>query len=82
MLTLDVAISTYKRDGIRKVEKMLPPPQEGVKYVVSWQEHDDNPIPSELSSRADVEVYRLDKKGLSNNRNNAISHCKGDIILI
>lgn len=84
MLTLDVAISTYKPEGIERVAKMLAPllPQEGVKYIVSWQEHNDAFIPESLANRGDVEVYRLEKKGLSNNRNNAIDHCKGDIILI
>lgn len=84
MLTLDVAISTYQPEGIERVAKMLSPllPQEGVKYIVSWQEHNDSYIPESLANRGDVEVYRLEKKGLSNNRNNAIDHCKGDIILI
>lgn len=82
MLTLDVTISTYKPDGIKRVEKMLLPPKEGVKYIVSWQEHGNEKIPEALSNRRDVEVYRLDVKGLSNNRNNAIKYCNSDIILI
>ena len=61
---------------------MLPAPQEGVKYIVSWQEHENVPVPESMEDRKDVEVYRLDLKGLSSNRNNAIEHCKGDIILI
>lgn len=81
-MTLDVAISTYRPEGIKRVEKMLPQPQEGVRYVVSWQEHEDTPIPESLMIRDDVDVYRLELKGLSNNRNNAINHCKGDIILV
>lgn len=82
MLTLDVAISTYQPEGMSRVAKMLPPVQEGVRYVVSWQEHRNASIPESILTRGDVEVYRLDVKGLSNNRNNAIDHCKGDIILI
>ena len=84
MLSLDVAISTYRPEGIQRVEKMLRPlpEQEGVKYVVSWQEHNNSDIPDYLAQRPDVEIYRLDKKGLSNNRNNAIENCKADIVLI
>ena len=83
-LSLDVAISTYRPEGIKRVEKMLSPlsPQEGVKYIVSWQEHANAPIPESLLSRDDVEIHRLDIKGLSNNRNNAMDHCHGDIVLI
>lgn len=82
MLSIDVAISTHKPEGIARVVEMLPSQKEGVNYIVSWQEHDETPIPSEILQRSDIKVYRLDKKGLSNNRNNAINHCRGDIILI
>lgn len=81
-LTLDVAISTYQPSGLQRVEKMLPEPRPNVRYVVSWQAHEDAEIPDSLADRRDVEIHRLDIKGLSNNRNNAIQHCKGDIILI
>lgn len=82
MLTIDVAISTHTTEGIKRVLKMLPPPREGVNYVVSWQNHENEKIPEELSLRNDVWVYRMDKIGLSNNRNNSIDKCKGDIVLI
>lgn len=80
-MTLDVAVATHGIDGLEKVGKMLLPPQEGVRYVVSWQEHADAPIPESMLSRDDVEVWRLDVKGVSNNRNNATDHCSADIIL-
>ena len=82
MLTLDIAISTYKPEGIKRVENMLLSPQPGVRYIISWQEHKNTAIPDNLHKRDDVEIYRLDVKGLSNNRNNAIEHCSADIILI
>lgn len=83
-MTLDVAISTYRPEGIHRVGKMLEglPVNPEVKYIVSWQEHQEVGIPEALKERWDVEVYRLDVKGLSNNRNNALEHCKGDIVLI
>ena len=61
---------------------MLPPPKDGVKYVVSWQEHENASLPDSIRNREDVEVYRYEEKGLSNNRNNAIEHCRGDVVLI
>lgn len=81
-LTLDVAVATHGKEGLKRVEKMLLPPRDGVRYVVSWQAHDNAPIPRPIAERDDVTVCRLDVKGLSNNRNNAISHCKSDIVLI
>lgn len=80
-LTLDVAISTYMPSGIQRVAAMNLPRVEGVRYIVSWQEHQNEPIPQEIAERSDIEVYRFDNRGLSLNRNNAISKCKGDIIL-
>lgn len=84
MLSLDVAISTYKPEGVERVAKMLEPlpVKDGVRYIVSWQEHGNTAIPESLEKRGDVVVYRFDRKGLSNNRNNALDHCQGDIILI
>lgn len=83
-LTLDVAIATYQPEGIKRVEKMLSgfPPRKDVKYIVSWQEYGQGEVLPSLQKREDVEIHFLDQKGLSNNRNNALSHCKGDIILI
>lgn len=82
VLTLDVAISTHKAEGIKKVESMLPPALPNVRYIVSWQEHFNEIIPQKLLSRDDVEIHRFEGKGLSNNRNNALNYCKGDIVLI
>lgn len=83
-MKLNVAISTYGSAGIKRVEKMLHniQPQNNVKYVVSWQDHFGHAISDYLIKREDVEIYRFDKKGLSNNRNNSIKYCDGDIILI
>lgn len=82
MLTLDIAVSTCRPEGIRRVESMVLPPQRGVRYVVSWQDHSDCPVPQSLESREDVVVVKTESKGLSNNRNNSIENCKADLILI
>lgn len=84
MLTLDVAICTYRPEGIERVVKMLErlPQIPFVNYVVSWQEHQDAPLPDYLKNRKDVKVFRLRERGLSNNRNNALDHCTSDVVLI
>ena len=82
MSTLDVSIATFRPEGIERVEKLLLPPREGVRYIVSWQEHENAAIPESIKNRDDVDVWRLDVKGVSHNRNNSLKHCNGDIILI
>lgn len=84
MLTLDVAVATFRPDGILRVEKMMESitPQNGVNFIVSWQEHEDREIPEALKKREDVKIYRLEIKGVSNNRNNALEKCEGDLVLI
>lgn len=54
---------------------------DGVRYVVSWQDHRNAPIPKQLSSRPDMNILRYEKSGQSHNRNNAFDHCTADVIL-
>ncbi len=82
MLTLQIAIPTHTPRGIGRVEKLLLPPQEGVGYVVSWQDHRGASIPASIADRNDVEILRFDGSGLSANRNNALEYCRADIVLI
>lgn len=81
-MTLDVAISTYRPEGIERVAKMYLPVLPDVRYVVSWQAHDGASIPPALSNRRDVEIHRFDSMGQSHNRNNALRHCRADIVLM
>lgn len=80
ILKIDIAVATIGR-RIEGVARMLLPPLEGVAYVVSWQGHQGISLPEQLR-RDDVEVCRFDGSGLSRNRNNAIAHCRGDIVVI
>ncbi|MDE6370136.1 MAG: glycosyltransferase family 2 protein [Duncaniella sp.] len=80
MTTIDFALITYRPEGIKRVAENNLPILPGVRYVVSWQSHENTPIPPELI-RQDILIYRYDGKGLSNNRNNAISHCTADVIV-
>lgn len=81
-LTIDIAVATIGEKGLGKFERMLTPPEPGVRWVVSWQEHAGKNIPQFLRDRNDVEILRFEGKGLSRNRNNAIENCVSDIVLI
>lgn len=80
MLTLDLAIVTHRPEGIARVAAMYLPSIDGVRYIISWQDHADTPVPESLV-RDDIEIYRFDGRGISLNRNNAYDHCRADIIL-
>lgn len=47
-MKLDVAISTYQPQGLQRVADMNLPQVEGVRYVVSWQQHGGARIPEQL----------------------------------
>lgn len=79
--SLSVTISTMGPDGIERVAAMNLPQVSGVEYIVSWQKHDDMPVPQSIL-RDDIKIVRTSTIGLSNNRNNAISHAIGEVILI
>ena len=80
MLTLDIAIVTHRPEGIARVAAMNLPVIDGVRYVVSWQSHEEAPVPESLV-RDDVEIHRFDGRGISLNRNHAYDHCRADIVL-
>lgn len=82
-MTLDVLISTLGNDGIRRVVEMNLPQVENVRYIVSWQLPGECPgaVPRELV-RDDVSINRLNLRGLSINRNNAIRLSTADVCLI
>lgn len=83
MLTVDILICTID-DGIGRVPAVLLPPAEGVRYLVSWQLSDSVPrtVPEALGHRCDVSVHTLRGRGLSANRNHALSLAAADIVLI
>ncbi len=82
-MKLEVLISTFGHDGIRRVVGMDLPRVEGVGYVVSWQLPGECPatVPCELV-RNDVKVCQIDSRGLSVNRNNAIRQSAADVCLV
>lgn len=81
-MTLDLALVTWQPEGIARVAAQQLPRVDGVRYIVSWQCHGNAPVPESLASRDDVEIHRCELTGVSNNRNNAVDHCRADIILM
>lgn len=81
MTTIDIIIATHEPQGIRRVESMNAPQIEGVRYIISWQNHGGAPIGA-LAGRPDMEILRFDRAGLSRNRNNAIAHARADVIVV
>ena len=80
-LTLTVCIPTFGANGILDVAHQQLPQTDGVDYVVSWQ-NGIGDIPEELKQRSDIHIYRITGCGVSANRNNALRHAAGDIVLI
>ena len=83
-MTVEILICTLD-EGIMRGPQELMPPQEGVGYVVSMQwtkESSLELVPECLRERGDVTVSYLQGRGLSRNRNNAISHAQGDILVL
>ena len=83
LMTLDILICSLNK-GIVRVQDVLLPPQEGVRYVVSYQYTDDrylDLIPQVLLTRDDVAVYKYKGHGLSANRNLALDKATADIVM-
>ena len=58
-MTLDILICSLDK-GVVRVQDVLLPPQENVRYIVSYQYTDDRYlelIPKVLSKRTDISVY-------------------------
>lgn len=67
---------------IARLPMFVPPPCEGVCYVVSWQDQGED-IPADvsgfLSRRPDTTLSRCPGTGLSRNRNHALAHCRTEL---
>ena len=80
-IVLQVMICAYGPDGIERVAKGVHPATEGVEYLVSWQTDGNYHIPSQLD-RDDFKIITSPTKGLSVNRNIALSQATAPILLI
>lgn len=82
-MRLEILISTYGADGIRRLAQPdVLPPCEGVGYLISWQRAGCGAeIPSGLV-RPDVRIVISSSKGSGANRANCLNHAKGEWCLI
>lgn len=78
---LQVLICSYGREGIERTAKASHPEIEGVEYLVSWQTDGDYPLPPSLH-RKDFRIITTRTKGLSVNRNIALSNADASILLV
>lgn len=82
-MTLDVLICSHDK-GIVRVGEILRAPQQGIRYIVSYQFSDERYlalIPEEIQQREDVTVYTYPGQGLSANRNLALDKATADLVL-
>lgn len=88
MKQVEILICTIGEEGIRRACASVLPHEEGIGWLISWQMPGVNPIeavkliPEEIRRRKDVRVFISDSLGLTRNRNNALAHATGDILLI
>ena len=84
-MTLELLVCTHN-ERIHSAAELLLPIMPQVKYLVAWQcttpEAQAIPIPKCMTNRSDVHVIRTSTSGLSVNRNIAMQHATGDILLI
>ncbi|MDE6560860.1 MAG: glycosyltransferase [Muribaculaceae bacterium] len=80
-ISLQVMICTYGQDGLKRIATSAHPEVEGVEYLVSCQIEGDFTIPKELE-RKDFKIFVTPSKGLSVNRNHALSHATAPLLLI
>ena len=83
MMTIDILICSLNK-GIVRVENVLRQPEEGVRYIVSYQYTDErylDLIPDVLRQRSDVEIHTINGKGLSANRNAALAKATADVVV-
>lgn len=78
---LQVLICTYGEDGIKRVAAGNHPEVAGVEYLVSWQTDGNTTIPASLD-REDFTIHTSHTKGLSANRNIALSLASAPLLLI
>ncbi len=82
-MTIEVLICTIG-EGIKKTVNVLACARADVKYLISFQitrDSDLKLVPDVLNKRSDVSLFPVYGIGLSANRNHAISHSTGDVVV-
>lgn len=80
---LQVLICTYGQEGLKRVAASSHPKVDGVEYLVSVQQDpaEDDPLPPKALDRDDFTLIPHPTKGLSVNRNAALSRATAPLIL-
>lgn len=82
-MTIEILICSLNK-GIVRVQDVMLEPQEGVRYIVSYQYTDErylDLIPKKIKEREDVSLYSYKGNGLSANRNLALEKATADLIM-
>ena len=82
-MTIDILICSINK-GIVRIDDVLLPPRDNVRYIVSYQYTDErylDLIPDYLKERTDVVIYKYNGQGLSANRNLAIEKATGELLM-
>lgn len=80
----EILVCTYN-EGINRIQEMLLPPMKDTHWLISFQYTDISYldcVPRHMIERTDVTLLFLEGSGLSANRNNALFHATGDILLL
>ena len=82
-MTLDILICSIDK-GIVRVEDVLLPQQDNIRYIVSYQYTDERYLdlfPQTLKNRKDVSIFKYAGQGLSANRNLALEKATADLVM-
>ena len=83
-MVLEVLICTYN-EGILRVPDMILAPRPDIKWLVAFQYSDSaykSMLPPIEQDRTDITIVSHAGRGLSRNRNMAVSYATGDILLL
>ena len=79
-MILEILICT-SNERIYTIEKNIPI-HPNVKYLISHQIYNEKCYDKDIISRSDIKYKQILSKGLSKNRNFALTHASGDVCLI
>lgn len=82
-MTLDILICSINK-GIVRVDDVLLPPNDQIRYIISYQYTDErylDLIPQSVKNRSDVTIYKHKGQGLSANRNFALEKATSEFLM-
>lgn len=82
MSDLQILIAAFGPEALKRIANLPHPEMQGVEYLVSWQNHESQPVPSSLSEREDFKIFRESTIGLCHNRNALLKKATASHVLI